>query len=98
MSPTRSGQPGWLALHNSQSSPHTFTFDVVGTQYGGTLHIQPDEVVNVFTANLNQKYTVIVAVDGEQESEYEWEVEDGRESLVAEWSGNGLEFKELRLL
>ena len=55
-------------------------------------------MINVFTAEPDDTYAVSVAVDDQNESSYEWTVREGRESLVAELTEDGLVFNEMELL
>lgn len=98
MAPQRGRKRLWLSLHNSTRNTRPFTFDIEDSPVGGTVMIQGDELYNIFEATQGKTYSVSVAVDDSKPKEYEWEVSEGLESLVAELTEEGIRFKEMNLL
>ncbi|MFC4553145.1 MULTISPECIES: hypothetical protein [Halorussus] len=98
MAPGQGRRRRWLSLHNATLDVGRFTFDVEDSPVGGTVVVPRDELHNVFEAERGETYSVSVAADDFGPKEYEWEVADGTESLVAELTEEGVTFKEMNLL
>ena len=60
--------------------------------------VPQDELYNVFEAERGETYSVSVAAADFDTEEYEREVAEGNESLIAELTEEGVTFKEVNLL